>query len=141
MPKTIASFLSRNSPSVRKAFEREGKTRCIGGVYSRGRNTKFAYWGGAKISGIEARIRHQSFKKYWKFADGGTVENNLLGSISKRPSFKFDGSSLNKKSSNTITRSGTVNINVSTPDADSFRASEHQLGLDAAESLRRSLRR
>ena len=138
---SLASFLSKSSPPIQKAFQREGK-RGVLAVFTPGEEILSLRTGEAqRYQALKRELGINPLASIGNFSDGGTVENNLLGSISSRPSFRFDASSFNKKSSNSITRTGTVNINVTTPDADSFRMSEHQLGLDAAESLRRSLRR
>lgn len=55
----------------------------------------------------------------------------------KMPQLAFQSPSYNNGSS----RSGTIIMNVNTPDANSFRRSETQMGKDAAEQLRRGLNR
>jgi hypothetical protein len=59
--------------------------------------------------------------------------------IRRMPNLAFESPSYNSGSN--ISKSGTIIMNVNTPDANSFRRSETQIGKDAAEQLRRSMQR
>ena len=65
----------------------------------------------------------------------------LLDNLNNRrmPNLAFESPSYNSGSN--ISKSGTIIMNVNTPDANSFRRSETQIGKDAAEQLRRSMQR
>ena len=65
----------------------------------------------------------------------------LLDNLNNRkmPNLAFESPSYNGGSN--VSKSATIVMNVNTPDANSFRRSETQMGKDAAEQLRRSMQR
>jgi TP901 family phage tail tape measure protein len=65
----------------------------------------------------------------------------LLDNLNNRrmPNLAFESPSYNGGSN--VSRSATIVMNVNTPDANSFRRSETQMGRDAGEQLRRSMQR
>lgn len=65
----------------------------------------------------------------------------LLDNLNNRkmPNLAFESPSYNSGSN--VSKSATIIMNVNTPDANSFRRSETQMGKDAAEQLRRSIQR
>ena len=65
----------------------------------------------------------------------------LLNNLNNRrmPNLAFESPSYNGGSN--VSRSATIVMNVNTPDANSFRRSETQIGRDAGEQLRRSMQR
>lgn len=144
VPSPISSHLKSSSLPIRQAFNREGSKGVLA-VFTPGEEILSLRTGEAqRYQALKQELGYNPLQSVFagNFATGGTIERNLLSNINTRPSsVRFDGSSLNRGTTNNINRSGTVNINVTTPDADSFRMSEYQLGLDAAESLRRSMKR
>lgn len=140
----LTSVLSKSSKPIRSAFSREGNKGVLA-VFTPGEEILSLKTGEAqRYQALKQAVGINPLQEIFagNFANGGTIEGNLLSNIGTRPSsVRFDSGSLNRGTTNNITRSGTLNINVTTPNADSFRASEHQLGLDAAESLRRSMKR
>ena len=144
VPSYLSSHLKSSSLPIRQAFNREGSKGVLA-VFTPGEEILSLRTGEAqRYQSLKQELGNNPLQSIFagNFSNGGTIEGNLLNNISTRPSsVRFDGSSLNRGTTNNINRTGTVNINVTTPDADSFRMSEHQLGLDAAESLRRSMKR
>ena len=142
VPRSISSKLSHHSRPLSKAFQREGSQGVLA-VFTPGEEILSLKTGEAqRYQALKQQLGLNPLKSVLNFAQGGTVESNLLRNVSTgivpRPTFS---SSNFKHTTNNISRTGTVNINVTTPDADSFRMSEHQLGLDLAENMRRGMRR
>ena len=142
VPTTTSSFLSRQSQPLKKAFQREGSQGVLA-VFTPGEEILSLKTGEAqRYQALKQELGINPLKSLLNFAQGGTVEGNLLRNVSSgivpRPTFSSNNF---RQTTNNINRTGTVNINVTTPDADSFKMSEHQLGLDLAESMRRGMRR
>ncbi len=76
------------------------------------------------------------------FADGGKLKPGQFGVVGERgPELAFAGSSpLNIMPNGTGAAPITVNMNVQTPDAQSFRQSQGQLAADMARSIDRARR-
>ena len=94
--------------------------------------------GTSRSDSIPARLSNGEFVmsansvKHW----GVGLLDNLNNR--KMPNLAFESPSYNGGSN---VKSATIVMNVNTPDANSFRRSETQMGKDAAEQLRRSMQR
>ena len=95
--------------------------------------------GTSRSDSIPARLSNGEFVmsansvKHW----GVGLLDNLNNR--KMPNLAFESPSYNGGSN--VSKSATIVMNVNTPDANSFRRSETQMGKDAAEQLRRSMQR
>ena len=95
--------------------------------------------GTSRSDSIPARLSNGEFVmsansvKHW----GVGLLDNLNNR--KMPNLAFESPSYNGDSN--VSKSATIVMNVNTPDANSFRRSETQMGKDAAEQLRRSMQR
>ena len=96
--------------------------------------------GTSRSDSIPARLSNGEFVmsansvKHW----GVGLLDNLNNR--KMPNLAFESPSSYNGGSN-VSKSATIVMNVNTPDANSFRRSETQMGKDAAEQLRRSMQR
>ena len=144
VPTPISSFLTGLDRPLQSAFRREGSQGVLA-VFTPGEEILSLRTGEAqRYQALKQELGVNPLRSIFAgdFVEGGTVETNLLHNVSRGVTIpRFDSRSLNNITTSTVSRTGVVNINVTTPDADSFNLSEHQLGLDIAENLRRGLRR
>ena len=95
--------------------------------------------GTSRSDSIPARLSNGEFVmsaasvKHWGVGLLDNLNNRKMPNLAFESPFYNGGSNVSK--------SATIVMNVNTPDANSFRRSETQLGRDAAEQLRRSMQR
>ena len=95
--------------------------------------------GTGRSDSIPARLSNGEFVMSAKSVQHWGV--GLLDNLNNRrmPNLAFESPSYNGGSN--VSKSATIVMNVNTPDANSFRRSETQVGRDAGEQLRRSMQR
>ena len=144
IPSKFSSLLKKGSSSVRAALSREGAKGVLA-VFTPGEEVLSLKTGEAqRYQALKAKIGYNPLARLQNFALGGTVdiEGNLLGNLNRSyssPQLQFQPPKA--ATTNNYRANPSLTINVTTPNADSFRKCESQLGLEAAELYRRSLLR
>ena len=141
--KSVSSRLSTISPSIQKAFKREGSGGVLG-VFTPGEEILSIKTGEAgRYQALKKKLGIDPLKRIFagNFASGGTVdvEGNLLSQLrSRNPSSTVKIGRAIPTQKQVINNVTNFSASIVTPNADSFRESTYQRQQDIAEALLRA---